>query len=71
MTTNNNIRSIKMERDIVEHINEYAGHEYYISPDAIDTYEDDEIIDFMCKTIIGMEKAINSLSSRIQWDDEE
>ena len=39
-------------------MNKYSGHEYYISPDSIDTYEDDEIIDFMHKTIIGMEQKL-------------
>ena len=49
---------MNIDRKTVQLMNKYAGHEYYIPPDLIDDYEDDEIIDFMHKTIIGMEQKL-------------
>ena len=49
---------MNIDRKTVQLMNKYAGHEYYILPDLIDDYEDDEIIDFMHKTIIGMEQKL-------------
>lgn len=46
---------MNIDRKTVQLMNKYSGHEYYIPPDLIDDYEDDEIIDFMHNTILGME----------------
>lgn len=48
----------KLTKNVVSLVNKYANHKYCMFADTFEDYETDEIINFLCDTITGMEQRL-------------